>query len=207
MILNITQEDKNKYFIKKSKGALIYKIKNLINNDFYIGSTQNLVKRYYTHLNHIRTNKNTCVKLIRAVNKYGEENFSFEIIEKCNVDNLLEREQYYLDSLNPTYNISKKAGSNLGIKRTEEVKLKKSNSQKQKWTDQNYRKKHLEKLSNNWKRGSLHKMAKLTEQDVIQIKLKINEGLTSKEISESLNVSYHSVKDIKRGKTWKHVQI
>lgn len=207
MILNITQEDKNKYFIQKSKGALIYKIKNLINDDFYIGSTQNLVKRYYTHLNHIRTNKNTCIKLIRAVNKYGEENFSFEIIEKCNIDNLLEREQHYLDSLNPKYNISKKAGSNLGIKRTEEVKLKKSKLQKEKWADQNYRKKHLDKLSNNWKKGSLHKMAKITEEDVIQIKLKINQGLASKEISELLNVSCHSVKDIKRGKTWKHVQI
>lgn len=207
MILNITLEDKNEYFVKKSKGALIYKIKNLINGDFYIGSTQNLIKRYYTHLNHIRKNKNTCIKLIRAVNKYGEENFTFEIIEKCNINDLLKREQYYLDSLNPKYNISKIAGSNLGIKRTEEVKLKKSEYQKEKWADKDYRKKHLDKLSNNWKKGSFHKMAKLTEEKVKEIKLKIKEGLPPKKISELLNISYYSVKDIKRGKTWKHVQI
>jgi group I intron endonuclease len=207
MILNITPEDKIEYFNNKSKGGLIYKIKNLINEDFYIGSTQNLNKRYYTHLNHIRTNKNTCVKLIRAVNKYGEENFSFEIIEKCNVEDLLNREQYYLDFLNPKYNISKKAGSNLGIKRTEETKLKKSISQKENWSKEEYRKNHLENLSKNWKKGSNHKMAKITEEDVMKIKLKLKEGLSAKEVSNLLNLSYHSVKDIQRNKTWKHVKI
>jgi group I intron endonuclease len=207
MILNITPEDKIEYFNNKSKGGLIYKIKNLINEDFYIGSTQNLNKRYYTHLNHIRTNKNTCVKLIRAVNKYGEENFSFEIIEKCSVEDLLNREQYYLDFLNPKYNISKKAGSNLGIKRTEETKLKKSISQKENWSKEEYRKNHLENLSKNWKKGSNHKMAKITEEDVMKIKLKLKEGLSAKEVSNLLNLSYHSVKDIQRNKTWKHVKI
>lgn len=207
MILNITHEDKIEYFNNKSKGALIYKIKNLINGDFYIGSTQNLNKRYYTHLNHIRTNKNTCVKLIRAVNKYGEENFSFEIIEKCSVEDLLNREQYYLDFLNPKYNISKKAGSNLGIKRTEETKLKKSISQKENWSKEEYRKNHLENLSKNWKKGSNHKMAKITEEDAAKIKIKLKEGLSAKEVSNLLNLSYHSVKDIQRNKTWKHVKI
>ena len=207
MILNITNEDKIEYFNNKSKGALIYKIKNLINGDFYIGSTQNLNKRYYTHLNHIRTNKNTCVKLIRAVNKYGEENFSFEIIEKCSVEDLLNREQYYLDFLNPKYNISKKAGSNLGIKRTEETKLKKSISQKENWSKEEYRKNHLENLSKNWKKGSNHKMAKITEEDAAKIKIKLKEGLSAKEVSNLLNLSYHSVKDIQRNKTWKHVKI
>lgn len=207
MILNITQEQKNKYFKNKSKEGVIYKIENMLNKDFYIGSSSNLMKRYYTHLNHIRSNKELCKKLVRAVNKYGEENFIFNIIEECSVENVLIREQHYLNELNPKYNIAKIAGSNLGIKRSEETKLKKSISQKENWTDENYRKKHLEQLSKNWKKGSNHKMAKITEKDVIQIKLKINQGLTSKEISESLNVSYYSVKDIKRGKTWKHVQI
>jgi group I intron endonuclease len=207
MILNITPEDKNEYFNKKSKGAVIYQIKNLINKDFYIGSTQNLNKRYYTHLNHIRTNKNTCTKLIRAVNKYGENNFSFEIIEKCDIKNLLNREQYYLDLLNPKYNIRKFAESNLGIKRTEEVKFKKSISQKNKWKDEEYRNQHLKSLSINWKSGSAHKMAKITEKDVIQIKLKLKEKFTVKQIAKDLDISYYIIADIKRNKTWKHVKI
>lgn len=207
MVLNISTEDKIKYFKNKNKGALIYKIKNLLNGDFYIGSTQNLVKRYYTHLYDMRKNRNTCVKLVRAVNKYGEENFSFEIIEKCNIDNILICEQHYLDTLTPKYNISRKAGSNLGIKRSEEVKLKKSILQKEKWGNEEYRNNHLKELSKNWKKGSSHKMAKITEEDVKKIKLKIKEGVSAKQISNCLNLSYYSVKDIKRGKTWKHVEI
>jgi group I intron endonuclease len=207
MILDITLEDKIKYFKNNSKEGIIYKIKNSLNNDFYIGSTGNLKKRYYTHLNDIRSNKNTCIKLIRSVNKYGEQNFIFEIIEKCNINELLTREQYYLDILNPKYNISKIAGSNLGIKRTKETKLKKSISQKENWKKEEYREKHLKELSKNWKKGSLHKMAKLTEEDVKKVKIKLNEGFSPKEISECLNLSYHSIKDIKRGKTWKHVEI
>lgn len=207
MVLNITKEDKIKYFKNNCKEGLIYKIENSLNNDFYIGSTSNLKKRYYTHLYDIRKNKNTCAKLIRASNKYGEQNFIFGIIEKCDVNKLLEREQYYLDKLNPKYNIAKIAGSNLGIKRTEETKLKKSNIQINNWNNDEYRKRHLEQLSKNWKKGSFHKMAKITEKEVKEIKIKLQEGLGSKEISNALNVSYHSVKDIKRNKTWKHVEI
>ena len=85
-----------------------------------------------THINHIRTSKSTCVKLIRAVNKHGEDNFTFEILCECSTQEILKTEQSYIDSLNPTYNIAKIAGSNLGIKRTEEVKLKK-------WYDLSYR--------------------------------------------------------------------
>jgi len=41
---------------------------------------------------------------------YGENNFVFEVIEECNKDILIEREQFYFDSLKPEYNISKIAG-------------------------------------------------------------------------------------------------
>lgn len=207
MILNITPEEKIKYFKNNLKEGIIYKIENRLNSKFYIGSTINFKKRYYTHLNHIRSCRNTCVKLIRAVNKYKEENFIFSIIETCEISNVLNREQYYLDLLKPYYNIAKIAGSNVGIKRTEEVKIKKSILQKQKWNEKEYRKKHLKALSKNWKKGSEHKLAKLTEKDVREIKIKLKEGVASKEISNLLNVSYYSIKDIKRGKTWKHVVI
>jgi group I intron endonuclease len=207
MILSISNDYKQKYFSEKRKGGIIYKITNMINGNFYIGSTNNLIKRYYTHINHIRTEKNTCIKLIRAVKKYGEDNFKFEIVCECPTEKILELEQYYIDSLNPIYNIAKIAGSNLGIKRTEECKLKKSISQKENWKNDLYRSSHLEKLSKNWKSGSSHRMAKLTEEKVIDIKKQLSIGILPKKVSENLKVSYYSVKDIHRGKTWKHVQI
>jgi group I intron endonuclease len=207
MILAIDNEYKQKYFLEKKKGGVVYKISNDIDGKFYIGSTNNLIKRYYTHINHIRTNKNTCVKLIRAVNKHGEDNFKFEIVCECPTDKILETEQEYIDILQPHYNIAKIAGSNLGIKRTEEVKHKKSVSQKENWKDDAYRTKHLENLSKNWKTGSNHSMAKLTEEQVIEIKKQLLTGLLPKRVSDNLKVSYYSVKDINIGKTWKHVKI
>lgn len=207
MILAIDNEYKQKYFFEKKKGGVVYKISNDIDGKFYIGSTNNLIKRYYTHINHIRTNKNTCVKLIRAVIKHGEDNFKFEIVCECPTDKILETEQEYIDILQPHYNIAKIAGSNLGIKRTEEVKHKKSVSQKENWKDDAYRTKHLENLSKNWKTGSNHSMAKLTEEQVIEIKKQLLTGLLPKRVSDNLKVSYYSVKDINIGKTWKHVKI
>jgi group I intron endonuclease len=207
IILDITPEQKEKYFTKKSKNGVIYKITNIINGDFYIGSSCNFFKRYYTHVNHIKTNKQSCTLLVRAANKYGEENFKIEIIEECLNDQVLNKEQFYLDTLSPKYNISKIAGSNLGVKRTLEVKQKRSLIQKENWKDSQYRQHHLEKLSKNWKFGENHRMAKLTEVEVVSIKKQLALGLKPKQVSDLLGLSYHSIKDIHRGKTWKNIII
>jgi group I intron endonuclease len=207
MQLIISPEHRTKYFLEKQKSGVVYKITNLLDNKFYIGSSANLIKRYYTHISNIRANKQTCTKLIRAVRKHKEENFKFEIVEECAIDNLLEREQYFLDTLKPHYNIALIAGSNLGIKRSKEVKLNKSVSQKEKWQDVDYRKEHLENLSKNWKLGANHKNAKLTDADVIKIKKELKKGLLPKQVADNLNLSYYSIKDIYRGKTWKHIVI
>jgi group I intron endonuclease len=207
MILAISSESKQKYFSEKQKGGVVYKITNNIDGKFYIGSTNNLIKRYYTHIHDIRSGKNTCVKLIRAVNKYGEDNFKFEIICECTTDEVLKTEQEYINSLKPHYNVAKIAGSNLGIKRTEEVKYKKSVSQKEKWKDEAYRNKHLDNLSKNWRAGANHRMAKLTEEEVVEIKKQLLTGLFPKQVADKLKLSYHSIKDIYREKTWKHIKI
>jgi NUMOD1 domain len=56
----------------------------------------------------------------RALLKYGFSNFSLEILEYCNSEDTLKREQYYLDFLKPEYNIVGIAGSTLGYKHSEE---------------------------------------------------------------------------------------
>jgi group I intron endonuclease len=56
--------------------------------------------------------------IYKAILKYGHENFKLEIIEYCNPDIILSREQYYLDLLNPEYNQLKVAGSSFGYKHT-----------------------------------------------------------------------------------------
>ena len=93
----------------------IYKITCSENNRIYIGSAKNLLKRWLRHLNDLRNNKHVNIHLQRTYDKYGENSFKFEIVENCDVDNLLVREQYYLDLLKPEFNIGKNAcgGDNL----------------------------------------------------------------------------------------------
>lgn len=103
----------------------IYKILNNITGDFYIGSSCNLKQRKNTHFRSLRKGTHHSIILQRAVNKYGIDNFIFEIIENCKKEKLIEKEQYYFDLLYPLYNIAKKAGSTIGIKNTDEQKNKK----------------------------------------------------------------------------------
>lgn len=92
----------------------IYKITNKVNGKFYIGSTTRLNARKaehrYRYKNKIGNSAIRC-----AVIKHGEENFIFEIIEefmfsdnftKNYINEILEsREQFYIDTLKPEYNI------------------------------------------------------------------------------------------------------
>lgn len=109
---------------------VIYKITNLVNNKFYIGSASYYDKRKGTHISRLNKQTHKNPHLQNAWNKYGRNNFVFEIIEQVSSQRkLLEREQYWLDltkcyDRNIGYNISKIAGSNLGNKLSEEAKRK-----------------------------------------------------------------------------------
>jgi group I intron endonuclease len=90
----------------------IYLIKNMVNGKGYIGSTVNLKDRKYTHFSTLRNNKHHSPHLQNSFNKYGEQNFTYNIIEYCPKDRLLEREDVninYYKSMdrNYGYNINK----------------------------------------------------------------------------------------------------
>lgn len=80
----------------------IYKITNNINNHCYIGQSRNITKRFNSHINYHQSVKN--YPLYRAFRKYGLENFSFEILEECSINELNERERFWILNLNPEYN-------------------------------------------------------------------------------------------------------
>lgn len=109
----------------------IYKILNKINGKFYIGSAVNIDKRWIFHRWALRNNSHTNSHLQKAWNKYWEQSFEFVLLEKCDKKDLVEREQYWLDTsdcCNPNvgYNILKIARSAIGAKRTLEAKAKMS---------------------------------------------------------------------------------
>jgi|YelNatPaOPRAMG01_1025707.scaffolds.fasta_scaffold37442_4 group I intron endonuclease len=113
----------------------IYKIQSKIKSDkIYIGSAINIKKRWSYHLTDLKNNKHGNQRLQRHYNKYGESDLEFSVIIECSQETLIAFEQFYIDSLNPWFNICKIAGSTLGRKASFKTKLKLSESHKGKTT-------------------------------------------------------------------------
>jgi len=78
----------------------------------YIGSSVQLSERFNRHVKGARSN----VLLQNAINKYNIHDFIFIVFEYCEPEDLILREQIYIDSLKPEFNILQVAGSLLGYK-------------------------------------------------------------------------------------------
>lgn len=103
----------------------IYKIESKVHPErIYIGSAINIEERWRLHIYFLKRNKHHSSKLQRHYNKYGKIDLRFSILLGCDKDDLLINEQFFLDSLNPYFNVCKIAGSRLGIKSSEETKQK-----------------------------------------------------------------------------------
>ena len=105
--------------MKKIKISGIYKISDTNNNKFYIGSSNNIEYRIKKHFELLKRGKHHSIFLQRAYNKNGGNNFSYEILEVCKIDDLLIAEQIHLNKIEDwkmCYNMSKTAsGCNYDI--------------------------------------------------------------------------------------------
>lgn len=115
----------------------IYKITSKLDDEkVYIGSSVNLRKRKNHHISDLNTKKHKNTILLNYFNKYGIENLCFKVVEFCDEEILIEKEQYYIDLYNPYFNIRKVAESNRGLKHSEDTKNKLSIAHKGKKTSQ-----------------------------------------------------------------------
>ena len=125
VIYNNAYINKSIILLENKNKSGIYRWNNSITGKSYIGSSINLnvrLRAYYSMSNLIRiTNKEQSI-ICEALLKYGHKNFSLDILEYCEIDILIEREQYYLDHLKPEYNLLKFAGSRLGHVPSENVR-------------------------------------------------------------------------------------
>lgn len=80
----------------------IYKITNTINNKVYIGQSINIEKRFGEHKRNAFNPKTHTYyyPLYCAIRKYHIDNFTFEVLEECSVEELTTREQYWIDRYN-----------------------------------------------------------------------------------------------------------
>ena len=103
----------------------IYLILNEITGQVYVGSTVRFSKRYNQHKRLLATKTHHNERLQYSFNKYGVENFAFEIVEVVeDISGLLQAEQNHIDwysAIQDSFNLSKIAGK---VEHTKEVRRK-----------------------------------------------------------------------------------
>lgn len=208
----------------------IYGIKNIVNDKIYIGKTgMNFGDRWDSHKSLLRNNKHDNQYLQNAWNKYGSDSFEFIIVEECSIEELDDREKYWIKHYkeqNLSYNILDGGDgfNNLGTHLSEETKRKIGEKNR----INNLGRKHSEETKK--KMSEAHKgykptpeaiaktaeasrkamqanppLAKLTPDDVRQVRRLNEEGVKSKVIAEKFGVTYQCIRDIILGKRWSHV--
>lgn len=154
--------------------AYVYQIRNKTNDKLYIGSSKRIESRLWTHKNELKKGTHVNKKLQNAWNKYGEDNFEFETIEECNLEEQYVREQYYMDLhevCKSGYNILSTA-------------------------------KYGHADGQPWVKGENSNLAKITENQAYGVKLMDSLGYKPKEISEKLDVTESNVRNILDLTTW-----
>lgn len=176
----------------------IYKITNLVNGKCYIGQAKDCYDRFSEHRSASRCPKDKAYNfnIHKAMRKYGINNFSFEIIEKCSKEELNEKEQYwvsYFDSYRNGYN------STIGGQAIYSELISKEHILKST--------KILEELNKNQKNEN-HPRAKLTKEQVIDIRTRYINGEKINTIYQdyqSIYPNYQCFKNVCTGRSYKTI--
>jgi group I intron endonuclease len=88
----------------------IYKILCLVNNKVYIGQTENLSSRINSHFSNLKYNRHTNKEMQNDYNKYGADNFVFNVLEYCEpISEVVNaKETFYINQHDLVYNKKKK---------------------------------------------------------------------------------------------------
>jgi len=209
----------------------IYGIRNLINGKIYVGKTgMNFGDRWDSHRSLLNNGKHDNPHLQRAWDKYGQDNFEFIVIEDCSIDELSDREKYYIKlykDMGLAYNIHDGGdeGYNLGKHLSDETKRKigeknRINGIGRKASDET--KEKMSKSHTGMKYAAMSEEGrkniqqaqqkyfennpkKLCVDDVIEIRKLHQDGLSYSEISRKFNVTHQCISDICNYKRWKQV--
>lgn len=177
---------------------IIYKATNLVNGKIYIGQTvRQFEVRKNRHINDaFKCNSTTAFH--RALRKYGNANFNWEVIDISETEEELnQKEVYWISFYNSYALVENSNGYNMtiggdgvsGYKQTDE---------------------HMQKCRDSFKRngktkGSNNHNTKFTDDDVLMIKELIKTGMSLAKIARKYDVKRATIGQIKRGETWSHV--
>jgi group I intron endonuclease len=165
----------------------IYTIKSLHNEMVYVGSSSNVHKRWAEHRSYLKADKHPNRYLQNTYNKHGYGCFEWEVVESCKVQELLERETYWistLDSYKNGYNlIETPIQGNRGFKHTEETK----------------------KIMSEKKKGLRPSVAKFSDEEVKEIRQKYLDGQRTGNLADTHNVSRSTIRKMLQMETYSDV--
>lgn len=187
------------------KTSGIYIIKSTIDSRVYIGSAVDISRRFKEHLTKLKS-KHFNKKLDNFYKKYGKLSLSFDVLELCSKEQLIEREQYYLDKYNSVtngFNISPTAGNVLGMKLSKEAKEKISKANKGKKHSKDSIISMLEKRRSY--SGLNNPKNKLNIKKIILIKKMILLGYSNVLIGKYFNISEGHISKIRHNYNWKDI--
>ena len=149
----------------------IYKITNQLNNHSYIGLSTKVEERWKYHQSPYNQQRESYKSLYKAFEKYGIKNFTFEILEECSIQELGEKEKYYIakyDTYKNGYNMTTGGENNV---------------------------------------GSAHPNHKLTDEDIINIRIRYNNLERRKEVYELYKdrIGESGFGKIWKGESWQHI--
>lgn len=131
-----------KWEVAPTEGACgVYCIRNVANGKLYVGSSAHLSNRLAEHMRLLEREKHSNRYLQASWKKYGAESFVIEILEFVDADQQYAREQHYLDTLQPEYNLSSRAIGFSGT-HTEKSRKRASMAMKAYWNRPDTREKH-----------------------------------------------------------------
>ena len=146
----------------------IYKYQNKINGKIYIGRSTNIIKRKWEHLHQ----PSPYSYFDQILQKIGEDNFTFEIIEECSIEDLQEREKYWISYYHSYAPENRDIGYNL-TRGGEEYKSE----------------------ENPWSKLSIKQVEEIIDKLA-------NAKISIQELAKVYKVHYNTISDINRCKTW-----
>lgn len=186
----------------------IYKITNKVNGKSYIGRTKCFNRRFYQYVRGFKYNDSNYInrRMLNSINKHGWDSFVFRIIEVCETESHIERENFWMSYFN-----SHEAGYNLrkdtlgGMEVHPRTSKKISKRLKEEWSS-GIRDQHSEKLKKSWEgrdrdeqsrlmSKTLTKYTYLVSKDGVQLEVNY-QGLVGLELTACLSGFFKKKTDI-----------
>ena len=172
-----------------------------INGSCYIGGTTSFYKRMSEHRSALRHKKHFCIPLQEAVDSDSIESVKVSILEKdIPLDELLEREDYWIKERKPEFN-SLEGATRKGVRNSEEARRKISEALTGRERSEEFKQNLSKTLQGNTRAVGNTSRRKVTPEIYNKVlDLKEKEGLGCRRIAKAVGLSKKTILNIFNGK-------